>query len=76
MHGSQVQSPVWEDPPEPHNYWAWALKAHASQQEKPPQWEAYALQLESSLHSLQLEKAHVQQQRPSTARNWINKIFK
>ena len=27
------------------------------------------LQLDSSLHSLQLEKPHVQQQRPSAAKN-------
>ena len=31
-------------------------RAHALQQEKPQQWEARALQLESSLCSLQLEK--------------------
>ena len=31
--------------------------AHALQQEKPPQWETLALQLESSLHSLKLEKS-------------------
>ena len=29
------------------------------QQQKPPQWKAQASQLESSLCSLQLEKAHV-----------------
>ena len=29
---------------------------HALQQEKPPQSETYALQLESGLYSLQLEK--------------------
>ena len=57
-----------------HNYWAYALQvlkpvppgAYALQQ-----WEAYELQLESSSHLLQLEKACAQQQRPSTA----NKIF-
>ena len=41
-------------------------RARAHQQEKPQQWEA---------HSLQLEKAHPQQWRPSTAKNKeINKI--
>ena len=35
-------------------------KAHALQQEKPPQQEAHALQLDSSLRSPQLEKtAHM-----------------
>ena len=34
--------------------------AHAPQQEKPPQWEAQAPQLESSPCSLKLKKAHVQ----------------
>ena len=38
-------------------------------QEKPPQEEAHAPQLESSPHSLQLKQAHVQQQRPSLAKN-------
>ena len=31
-------------------------KAHAPHQEKSPQWEVYALQLESSSQLLQLEK--------------------
>ena len=39
-------------------------RAHAPQQEKPPQREALTLQLESSPHSPQLEKIFVQQQRP------------
>ena len=43
--------------------------AHAPQQEKPPQWESHAPQLESSPRSLQLEKAHRPQWRPSTAKN-------
>ena len=34
-----------------------ASRAHVLQQEKPPQWEAQATQLESSPHSQQLEKA-------------------
>ena len=32
-------------------------RVQAPQQEKPPQWEAHASQLESRPHSLQLEKA-------------------
>ena len=43
---------------------AWEL-----QQEKPLQWEACALQLESSPHLLKLEKASMQQQRPSIAKS-------
>ena len=42
-------------------------RARAPKQEKPPQWEVHALQLESSFCSPQLEKAHVQQWRPITA---------
>ena len=38
-------------------------------QEKPPQWEAHTPQLESSPHSPELEKAHMQQQRPSATKN-------
>ena len=38
-----------------HNYWAHMLCA--LQWEKPPQWEAHPLQLESSPHLLQLEKS-------------------
>ena len=52
MQGTPVLSLVWEDPtwrgaikPVDHNYWSLcAPKAHAPQQEKPPQWEAWALQ--------------------------------
>ena len=44
------------------NYWVPFPRARAPQQEKPR--EAWALQLESSPLSLQLEKACVQQQRP------------
>ena len=36
-----------------------------TQQEKPQHWETRTPQLENSLHSLQLEKAHVPQQRAS-----------
>ena len=45
----------------------------ALQQEKPLQWEAWALQLESSPYSPQVEKAHMQQLRPSTAKNKLKK---
>ena len=34
-------------------------RAHAWQQEEPPQWKACALQLESSSRSLRPEKAHI-----------------
>ena len=62
--------------PGSHNYWAHVLqllkpeylRARAPQG-KPPQWEARTPQVESSPHSLQLEKACVQQQRPTTAKN-------
>ena len=40
----------------------------ALHQEKPLEWEA-CRQLKSGSHSPQLEKAHMQQQRPSTAKN-------
>ena len=36
------------------------LRAYASQQEESPQWEDHASQIESSPHSLQLEKAFTQ----------------
>ena len=47
---------------------------HALQQEKLPQWEAQALQLESSPCFPQLEKAFVQQRRPAQPK--INKLKK
>ena len=62
---------IWEDPtcqeaikPEDFNY-----QADALQQEKPPQSEAWAPQLEGSPTSLQIEKACVLQQRPGMAKN-------
>ena len=65
MQGTQVWSLVQEDStyhgaikPVCHRYWACA-----------PWWEACELQLESSLHSPQLEKAHAQPWKPSTAKN-------
>ena len=44
-------------------------EAHAPQQEKPPQWETRTTQLDGSPCLFQLEKAPVQQGRPSTAKN-------
>ena len=44
-------------------------RACALQEEKPPQWEARAMQLESSPCSLQLQKVCTQQQKPSVAKN-------
>ena len=44
-------------------------RACTPQQKKPLQWEVPALQLESSPHSPQLEKACAKQQRPSAATN-------
>ena len=43
-------------------------RAYAPQQEKPPQWKAHALHLESSLDLLQLEKACMQQQKPKAVK--------
>ena len=76
MQGTLVWPLVAEDPtycratkPVSHNYWPHMPRACAWQQEKPPQWKAHAPQLERSFHSQQLEKACVQQQRPSKAKN-------
>ena len=44
-------------------------RAHTLQQEMPPQWEVCTAQLEHGSRSLQLEKARMQQRRPSTAMN-------
>ena len=51
MQGTRVRSLVGEDPTcrgatkhLSHNYWAHVPRAHAPQQEKPPQWEAHAPQ--------------------------------
>ena len=75
MQRTWIWSLIWEDPtvhkatePMHHNYWAWVPqllkpmqpRARALQQEKPLQWEAWALQLEYN---------RVQQQRPSAAKN-------
>ena len=51
MQETRVRALVWEDltchgatKPVRHNYWALVPRAHAPQQEKPPQWEARAPQ--------------------------------
>jgi len=44
-----------------YNYWCPGSRTHAPQQEKLPQQNTHTPQLESSLCSLQLEKAHSQQ---------------
>ena len=51
---------------------AHAPRVHAPQQEKPPQREACALQLESSHCLPQLEKAHVKEWRLSAAKKKKN----
>ena len=64
--------PATTTEPASHNYWAHVPRAHALQQEKPPQWEAHALHrtaMKSSPLSLQLEKASTQQPRPNAAKN-------
>ena len=48
---------------------AWVPWAYVWQQKKAPQWEACSLQPERSPHLLQLEKARMQQRRPSAAEN-------
>ena len=48
-------------------------RVRAPQKEKALQWEARTPQLERRPHTLQLEKNCVQQQRPSTAENYIIK---
>ena len=83
MPGMHVQSLIWEDRTccratklMSHNYRACAVEptswGHwspcAPQQEKPPQREAHALQLESSPCLWQLEKALVQQWRRRAAK--------
>ena len=60
MYATTSQPALW-------SLWAAATessrsRACAPQQEKPPQWEAHALQLESNPYLLQLEKAQAQQQ--------------
>ena len=67
MEGTQVWSRGWED----STCCRAAKHTHGNcwSTQKPPQWEACARQLESSLCSLQLQKARVQQWRPCTVKN-------
>ena len=77
----------WAASPMRHNSWSQARacepqllepassRVHALQPEKPPQWEARAPQLGSSLGSPQLEKGHAQQWRLSAAKNKQIKVF-
>ena len=51
-------------------------RAFALQQEKPPQWEACAPELEGRPHPPQLEKAWEQQQRPSVANKYLKLSIK
>ena len=82
MQGMWVWSLVWEDStyrgaakPVYHNYRVRALapmkpacpRASASQQEKPPQWEACAQQWRVA-PTCPPKKAHAKQWRPSTAK--------
>ena len=81
MHGTQVQFLVQKDhrATKPmHTMTQPTLpRAHVLQQEKLPQWEAQAPQLESSPHSPQQKEACTQQRRPSVAKSkYINKIKK
>ena len=52
---------------------AHAPRAPAPQQEKPPQWEACALQWRVASALRNWRKACVQQRRPNAAKNYINK---
>ena len=50
-----------------HNYWAHTPRAHAVQEEKPPQLEAFTPQRRAAHPGLQqLVKAQEQQRRPNT----------
>ena len=88
MQGTQVATLAWEDStchsankgpyitttePRVETTEACAPTACALQQEKPPQWEAHALQLESSPCSLQLNKACMQQMTHHSQKIKINK---
>ena len=69
--------------PGSHNYWALKLqllKSERPQQEKPPQWEARAWQLESGPSSQQLEKSpcgHKDSAQPKINKcNFLKKVDK
>ena len=66
--GLWVQSPAQEKPTGHQTHVSQHSRACPSEQEKPLQWEARA-PLESSLHSLELERTWTQQRRPSAAQN-------
>ena len=77
MQETQIWALVQEDPTclgatksVRHNSWSpFAYIACAPNNEKPLQWEAREPQLESISHMTELERAHAQQWRPSTAKN-------
>ena len=88
MQGTQIQSLVCKDStrcgwtkPLHHNYWARVPATEPTRptawapQDKHPQWEAHTPHLESSLHSSQLEKVHLQQQRLNVAKNTFLKSY-
>ena len=58
-----------------YNYWSPPSLETMHHNEKPLQREAHVIQLESGLCSLQLEKAHVEQQRPSTTNKKYKKQY-
>ena len=75
--GTTAIEPVLKSPantttePIRRNYWILCPRVDARQQEKPPAWEAWVPRLESSPHSLQLEKSLHSKKDP--ARPKINK---
>ena len=75
MQGTWVWFLVWEDSTCCNYGISYAYRAHDPQQKKTPQWEASTPQ-QSSPYSPPLDKAQVQQQWPSTAKNKIKKWIK
>ena len=61
--------------PRSRNYWSLRPRAHALQQERPPQWEALTPQLESSFHSLKLEKSPSSNEHPSIKKTLFKKFY-
>ena len=82
MQGTQVPRLVQEDPhdagqPSPCTTTELVHpSACAPQQEKPPEWDAHAPQLESSPCSPQREKVCMQLERPSPPKNKIKSFWK
>ena len=79
MQGTQLQLLVREDStcykatkPGRHEYWACVPGACAPQQEKPPQWETCALQLESRHHAPKLEKCLHAAVKTPYSRKWMD----